>query len=185
MRKRLLLVMAPVAIALVALLVACGTSNGPELHFDATAYDAAEVQPADAVIDTDLVSHDRIVQFAKSASLSASRTAHPMEATGRYEASLVSTSYAAESGFPAESNAKVAAASPVTGQTTASDGNTGVQPAPGTPEAVLQDASFALVTVETDEGEQVIFMPSKDYTKVCPHRLRMASEFSDMGAADF
>ena len=182
MRNRKLLVTAPVAIVLVALLVACGAANGPELHFDATAYDAAEVQPADAVIDTDLVSHDRIVQFAMSAALSAPRTTHPLETAWNHESSLASLSVSA----PAESPAVVDATSaPVTESSVVSAVNKDVQPVPGTPDTALREASFTLVTVETDEGEQVIFMPSKDYTKVCPHRLRMASEFNDFGAADF
>ena len=98
------------------------------------------------------------------------------------DAGLVSLDAASKPGTAVDESA---AASPVTGQATVSDGSARVQPAHGTPDTALREASFTLVTVEADEGEQVIFVPSEDYEKVCPHRLRMASEFSDVGAADF
>ncbi len=219
-KRRLLAV--PVAAALAALLAACGTSNGPELQFDATAYDAAaEIQPSDAVPDTNPVrqdaayqpeadraiaakvaaaayiydfarddgypSHDRIVKVANSAALSSSRpTTHPMERGWSPEPSLESVSAVAAADANNVGNAVVAAAA---GQATDSFGDpaveASVQLAPDIPKAALQDASFTLVTVETDQGEQVILMPSEDYVKVCPHRLRMGDEFSDIAFGEF
>ena len=217
MRKKQLLVMVAATTALVALLAACGTSNGPELQFDATAYDAAaELQPAgtvtsaasifdDAVSQPDAntpappvaamesapaidgdsarhgyVHHDRIVQLARSASLSNSKMTHPIEARSSALNTLVGNLAGA---VEVSSGAGIAEIVAVSGQITETAAvetvGTGDQPALDTPEAALQEASFTLVTVETDEGEQVIFVPSEGYEKVCPHRLRMASEFAD------
>ena len=221
MRKKQLLVMVAATTALVALLAACGTSNGPELQFDATAFDAAaELQPAgtvtsaasnsdDAVsqpntgsdantpappvaamesapaIDRDsgrhgYVHHDRIVQLARSASLSNSKLTHPADARSSAVNTLVGISPGA---VEESSGAVIAEIVAVSGQITETAAvetvGTGDQPALDTPEAALQEASFTLVTVETDEGEQVIFVPSESYEKICPHRLRMASEFAD------
>ena len=213
MQKRHLLLMVLVAAALAALLVACGTANGPDLQFDATAYDAAaELQPAEAItvepsISGDATSqpespgvgsatesavaametapalygdsarhgyvhHDRIVQIARSASLTTSKMTHPAEARSSHQETLVSTSVDAPATYPAEGTSEDAAINRQASDSTA-------VAVLDTPEAALQEASFTLVTVETDEGEQVIFVPSEGYEKVCPHRLRMASEFAD------
>ena len=227
MRKRSLLTIALGATVLVALLVACGASNGPELQFDAAAYDAAvELQPSDVVPDTnqvrqdavpqpdavgaetvadtlvvakeaapvyfsdsawgDHVPHHEIVEFARSDALSSSRMTDPLVMKWRYVPKLApsTASMAAES--PVDSDAGSAAATgSVTESAVASVVDSAAQPVLDTPDDALQDASFTLVTVRTDEGERVVSVPSESYEKICPHRLRMGSEFNDIDFAGF
>ena len=227
MRKRSLLTMALGAIALAALLAACGSDAGPALQFDTTAYDAAvELQPsgvtpdtnpvrqdavfqpeaagAETVADTpvvakeaapayisdsawdDHVPHYEIVKFARSGALSSSRMTDPVVMKWRYVPKLVPSTADMEAEISVEGNPELAATTgAVTEPAVVSAVDAGAQIAPGTPETALQGASFTLVTVETDDGEQVIFVPSVSYEKICPHRLRMASEFNDVDFADF
>ena len=132
------------------------------------------------------VSHEEIVQLVRSEALSSSRMTDPVVMKWRYVPKLAPSSAEAAAVFPVFSDAVQAAP---TGQATDSAVASAVlaaaQPSLDTPDSVLQNASFTLVTVETNGVEQVILMPSEDYTKVCPHRLRMASEFNDFGTADF
>ena len=149
------------------------------------AKEAAPVYVSTSALD-DLVDHDRIVEFARTATLSPAQSFDPAVMKWRYVPSLVRSSVDATAEVPDESYAEVAAVtSPVAESAVVSDGDTSAQPASGTPAEALQDASFTLVTVDTGDGERVILVPSAGYEKICPHRLRMANEFGDLEVTDF
>ena len=151
----------------------------------AVAKEAAPVYISDSAWG-DHVPHHEIVEFARSDALSSSRMTDPLVMKWRYVPKLVPSTADMAAEIAVEGNPELAAtAGPVTESAVASVVDTGAQPVLDTPEAALRDATFTLVTVDKDGGEQVIFVPSVSYEKICPHRLRMASEFNDVDFADF
>ena len=147
---------------------------------------AAPVYNSDSGPD-DRVDHDRLVRFARTAALSTAGRLGSADMDGRYAPKLARTSTYVEVEEFVEGDADlVTQAEPEVESDSVTESVAIAQPGSGTPDAALQDATFTLVTVDTaDGGQRVEFVPSAGYDKVCPHRLRMASEFSDQEVTDF